>query len=209
MYGDEDGKDIKTNLSFQTRCITKLYEKVFTKKFKNENCRRLNFFYGNYDENRINECIDGFCNIQVSYDVQSFFNLSDEEKRNETLELLLNSIMFVAEQMNWDKQPFLDAYHKVKELKGINEFRWGKYLKSPDGKKKAYVWCVHDIYEFKINIIVKDESNKIILQKQVISTLPDELIYLRFLGNLEWADENTIILRESYSKGFVTVKLYE
>ena len=209
MYGDEDTRDIKSNLSFQTRCITKLYEKVFIKKYRTENCKQLNFFCGNYNEFRINECIDGFYDVQVPYDVQQFFSLSDEAKRVQTLNLLLESIMFVANEMNWNTQPFLEAYHKVKELKGINDFRWGKFIKSPDGKNKAYVWCVHDLYDFKINIIVKNEKNKIILQKEVISTLPDELIYLRFLGNLEWVDEKTIILRESYSKGFVTVELPE
>ena len=77
-------------------------------------------------------------------------------------------------------------------------FKWGKTLKSPDGKYKASVFCKHDIYEFKVNI-VKNESNEIILEQEVISAKPNELIYQRFLGDLEWINNNTIVLKESYS----------
>lgn len=209
LLGEEGITDVKKSFSFQTRCMTKLYERVFDKKYKTVDCRQLNFHCGNYPEIKLLECFDGFCQVLVPYNVEEFLKYPDNKKKVEILELLKNSLDFVIREKNWDPDPFQEAYERVKELNYINEFIWDKPKFSPNRKYKAEVICNHDLYDFTLKIVIKDRNGKILHEKEIVSTEPDELIYDRFLGHLQWISDDEIALYEKYSKRYVSVKLSE
>lgn len=209
LLGEEGISDVKKSFSFQTRCITKLYERVFDKKYKTADCRQLNFHCGNYSEMKLLGCFDGFCQVLVPYNTQEFLEYPDNKKKIEILELLKNSLDFVIREKNWDPNPFQEAYERVKELNYINEFIWNKPKLSPNKKYKAEVHCNHDLYDFTIKMVIKDRKDKVLLEKKIVSTEPDELIYDRFLGHLMWISDDEIALYEKNSKRYTSVKLRE
>lgn len=207
LLGKEEISDVQKSFSFQTRCITKLYERVFEKKYQTVDCRQLNFHCGHYPEMRLLECFDGFCPILVPYNIEQFLEYPDNRKKVETLELLKSSLDFVIVEKNWDPTPFREAYERVKELSYINEFIWGKPKFSPNKKYKAEVTCNHDLYHFTIKIVIKEKKGQVLFEKEVVSTKPDELIYDRFLGHLKWLSDDEVALYEKYSERYVSVKL--
>ncbi|RFU62577.1 hypothetical protein [Bacillus sp. V59.32b] len=207
LFGEEGVAKVSESFSYQTRCITKLYENVFTKKFKTMDCKQLNFHCGDYSSYKSLGNVDGFCDVQVPYDIEWFLNLSDDRKKRETLELILRSIKYVLEIKKWDEKPFLEAYNRVIDLNYQNQYIWGKPKKSPDKTYTAEVFCVHGLYEFKINLIIRNNSGHKVVEQNVISAEPDELIYSRFLGELKWVDKNKVTLFENYSSGSVSISL--
>lgn len=207
LYGEEGIADVTKSFSFQTRCITQLYEKVFIKNYRTTDIKQINFHCGEYPVIKISECVSGFCDVQVPYDINTFLSYPDYKKKIEALELLKHSLDFVTKEKGWDYKPFHDAYEKVKELNYTNEFIWGKPKMSPNKKYKAEAHCVHDLYDFSVKLIIRDMAGAIVAEKKVISTQPDELIYNRHLGELKWLGNNQVILFEKYSKGQVSISI--
>ncbi|AZU60389.1 hypothetical protein [Neobacillus mesonae] len=206
IFGEEGVSDVKKSLSFQTRCITNLFEKQF-EKYKTSDCKQLNMHCGNYSTLRIQECVDGYCEVIVPFDIKTFLEYPDNNKKEKILELLDTILSYVIKEKDWDPIPFQKASQRVKELNYINEFIWKKPKLNPNKKYNAEVQCKHDLYEFIINIVIKDLKNRIIKKEKLISTKPDELIYERFLGDLEWLNDNEVALYEKHSKRFTSVKL--
>jgi hypothetical protein len=91
LYSENDDgvADVKTNFSFQSRCITALYEKCFS-KFNTENIKQINIFCVKDSPNPSLTIVDGFCDVEIDYDVSEFFKLEDQEKKEEVLEILKN-----------------------------------------------------------------------------------------------------------------------
>ncbi|MEK5520914.1 hypothetical protein [Heyndrickxia sp. FSL W8-0423] len=70
IFGEEGVSDVKRSFSFQTRCITNLFEKQF-EKYNTSDCKQLNMHCGNYSKLMLQECVDGFCEITVPYDIKA------------------------------------------------------------------------------------------------------------------------------------------
>ena len=81
-HGDKKSEQchVKQNCNLY-RCITKLYERVFDKKYKTADCRQLNFHCGNYSEMKLLGCFDGFCQVLVPYNIQEFLEYPDNKKK--------------------------------------------------------------------------------------------------------------------------------
>ena len=70
----------RKSFSFQSRCITALFEKCFS-KFNTENIKQINIFCVKGSPKLILTIIDGFCDVEIDYDVNEFFNLADQEEK--------------------------------------------------------------------------------------------------------------------------------
>jgi hypothetical protein len=205
LFG-ENGSESDIKFSFETRCITKLFERLLV-GFQSEDCKQINFHCGNFDRFKISESVDGFYEVLVPLDIKEFLKLDDFIKKEKTLELLKNCLDFVIEQKKWDPDPFQQVYLKIKKLNYINEFIWNKPKWNPSKKYKAEVHCTHDLYSFDINISITNRDNNVLKNEKILSTKPDDIIYSRFLGELKWISNGEVALFEKFSKRYVSIKL--
>jgi hypothetical protein len=178
----------------QTRCITSLFERLF-EKYKTEGCWKI-----------LIECVEkivkvdyrdllGVYTIQIQFSPESFFSLSNFEKKQQTLELLMKGIESLVLQTGWDIMPFEHANQACKDLNLTNEWLWKKPVISPSKKFMAEVMAEHELEFCHINVIIRDRKKNEILREKIISEVPHEFAFARHLGHLSWVSENEVILQ--------------
>lgn len=200
LYANEDEgiAEVYKNLSFQSRCITSLYERCFS-KFYTTDIKQINIICTK-EVPRSNIIVEGgFCDIEILYDVREFLKLDDEEKKEEILERLKQGIDKVVELNKWDSTPFNAAYKCVKEADYNTNYIWKKPKVSPNRNYKAEVFIEHGLYSCNLYLVVKSMNGQEIARKRVASEKPDELIFGRHLGELKWLSNNEVALF-NYSK---------
>ncbi|MFJ7686053.1 hypothetical protein [Peribacillus butanolivorans] len=208
LYSENDDgvADVKSNFSFQSRCITALYEKCFS-KFNTENIKQINIFCVKDSPNPSLSIIDGFCDVEIGYDVSEFFKLEEQEKKEVVLDILKQGIDKVVKLNNWESRPFDDAYNCVKEVSYKNEYVWKKPKSSPNRTYKAEVFINHGLYLCEIYLIVRDKNGQEIVKELVSSTKPDEIIFSYYLGELNWLSNYEVALFNRPKSKYVSVHL--
>ncbi|TDL60076.1 hypothetical protein E2R56_31505 [Rhodococcus qingshengii] len=210
LYSEADDgiADVEKSFTFQSRCITALYERCFS-KFQNENIKQINIFCVKDSPNPTLTIVDGFCDVEIHYDVSEFFKLEDKEKKELVLVILKQGIDKVVKLNNWESKPFDDAYNCVKVEKHKNEYVWKKPKSSPNRNYKAEVFIDHGLYLCEIYLVVKDKNGNEIVKKLVSSTKPDELIFSHYLGELNWLSNYEVALFNRPKSNYVSVNIKE
>ncbi|MEI5907326.1 hypothetical protein WAK64_09675 [Bacillus spongiae] len=179
--------------SLETRCITSMFERLFS-KFNTVDCRKI-----------IVECVDkvdderilnfsGVYTVQVKFSFDKFIVCNDRDKKNRALNLLMEGIEKINIEKKWENTTFEDVYNKIIRLDYKNEWMWGKTLKSPKKDKIAVVLCQHEVKEMSIFIVLKDMQGIELERKKIITELPDEFAYAKHLGKIKWVSDNEVRL---------------
>ncbi|MED4452079.1 hypothetical protein [Metabacillus fastidiosus] len=210
LYSSEDQgiTEVHKNLSFQSRCITSLYESCFS-KFYTTDIKQINVFCVK-EFPKPNLIVEGsFCDIEVLYDVSEFLKLDDKEKKEVILDKLKQGIDKVVELNNWDSTPFDDAYNCVKKADYNTNYVWKKPKSSPNRNYKAEVFIEHGLYSCDIYLAVKDKNGQEMAKKLVASEMPDELVFGRHLGELKWLSNNEVALFNYSKTNYKSLQLNE
>lgn len=197
---------VESSFTFQSRCITSLYERYFS-KFPTENIKQINIFCVKKSPKPNLSIIDGFCDVEIHYDVNEFFKLDDLQRKEVILEVLKQGVDKVVKLYNWDNRPFDDAYNCVKKASYKNEYVWKKPKSNPNGNYKAEVLINHGLYLCEIYLLVKDNNGNEIVTKLVSSTKPDEIIFCHSLGELNWLSNYEVALFNRRKSKHVSVDL--
>lgn len=210
LYSNEDVgiKEVHKKLSIQSRCITSFYERTFS-KFYTTDISQINIFCVKEFPEANSNGVDGFCDIEILYDVSEFLKLDDQEKKEVILDKLKQGIDKVVELNNWESTPFDDAFNSVKESGYNTNYVWKKPKSSPNRNYKAEVYIEHGLHSCDINLIVKDKNGQQITKKRVASELPDELVFGHHLGELKWLSNNEVALYNYPKTNYVSVQLNE
>jgi hypothetical protein len=194
-----------SSFSFQTRCIASLYRRNL-EKFKTDDCWKILV-------KCVKEITDskirtgGVCELQVVYDADEFFALSNYDKKVTTLRILKQGIDLVAEEKHWDKEPFDIAYNKVIECDYVNKWIWKKTKYNPSKKLIAKIYGEHDVDSVDISLVILNRKGEELKRVKIISTLPDELCYSIHLGELRWVSDSEVSLVNIFNTKQWSVKL--
>ena len=118
---NKNWKEKSSLFGFQTRCVTSLYEKHFV-KFKTDDFWKILINCVSKITNSQILVIGGVCEVQVVFDIDNFFELSNYEKKVITLQTLKQGIDLVIKEKEWDKLIFDNAYNKVIDDKYENNW---------------------------------------------------------------------------------------
>lgn len=177
----------------QTRHVLSLYRRFF-QRYKTEDCKIIVIHcVKQITDTRILNC-DGIYEIQIQYDYNEFFKLTENDKKKKTLSLLKMGLDKIIEEKQWDRNPFDEAYNKVVDAGYVNEWYWKKALRSPTKEYTAAVFCEHKIDFFDITIIVINKKKEEIKRTKVLSLTPHELVFDFYLGQLKWVFDDTVAL---------------
>lgn len=169
----------------EIRCIASLYERFFI-KFKTEDTWKVLICCVNeVTDSRVIEQL-GVCEVQIKFDVDSFFSMNDQRKKETTLELLRNGIDKIVSEKNWDPTPFNQAFDNVTKEELKNEWFWKKPISSPDRKYKASLYIVHEVSVVKGYLIVCNNKNQELIRSEVFQDRPNEWAYVPYLGKIQW-----------------------
>ena len=197
------------NFTFQTNGITFLFENLLGRGFKNEDTQiivihlldiipddniKASIFHGFRDD------FDGFTHVQLQFDYDKFFTLSDYEKKKETLDTIMAGIRKVGTKKDWNIQQFEEVYKKIVELDYKNEeWKDKKIAHHPTRKLRARLFVNHDVQAIEIYVIVTDYRKKELYREKIItvtskdSTSPAVMVsYNNY--ELTWKKENQVAL---------------
>jgi hypothetical protein len=198
--------DIIALFNKQTRYIVSLYCRFF-QKYKTEDCKMIIInLMKQITDTRIINC-DGMYEIQIQYDYNDFFKLSENNKKKKILDLLKEGIDKIIKEKQWDRNAFDEAYKKVIEVDYVNEWYYKKALRSPTKEYKAAVFCEHKKDVFDITIIIMNKKGEEIKRKKVLSLPPREVVFDYYLGKLKWISDDTVVLTDCFENEQWEVKI--
>ncbi|WP_127495354.1 hypothetical protein [Paenibacillus glycanilyticus] len=201
-YPQRDGspEDYKVNwkqkrVQFRNeiRCIASLYERNFEKYKTADTWKVLIECVDEVTDSRVLDLL-GVCTTQVQFNVDSFFSMSDHQKKETTLELLRKGIDRIVSEKNWDPSPFAIAFEEIIKAEMKNEWFWRKPISSPDRRFKARLYIVHEVTVVKGYLIVFDKTNQEILRIEVFNDRPNEWAYVSYLGKIQWISSKEVAL---------------
>lgn len=203
---NKNWKEKNSLLGFQTRCVTSLYEKHFI-KFKTDDFWKIQINCVSKITNSQILVIGGVCEVQVVFDIDNFFELSNYEKKETTLQTLKQGIDLVIKEKQWDKLIFDNAYNKVIDYKYENNWIWKNTKINPSKKLVAKVYVEHDIKSVDISIMILTRKGDKLKIEKVITERPDELCFSNHLGELKWVTDNEVVLVNKFNTKQWNVKL--
>lgn len=183
-------KDFKFRL--ETRCMCSMVERYWT-PIDTKDCWKVIIECNcSEEENPPDILIGGVLSKHVNFDIASFDNLSDYEKKKKTIMLIEEHLIRVFEEQHWDKTSLEETLEKIRNLDYRNEWKW----KQKKNKKRmtAEVWIYHDVQSVKIVMYIKDKEMNVLCEKVVVEELPHEFSYVKYLGNLKWETDNRVVL---------------
>ena len=207
VYEDAVRQDYEVNwrekrreFQLMTRCMTAMIERIMLPINTNK-CWKI-----------LIECVDGCTDntyknllgvyvIQVVFDFETFFTASDYEKKRIVIDTVVAGINRLSAQIPLDLTNILDACAKVKDSEYLNEWLWKKNLKIKD--KSIRINIKHDVKAVEIYMIIMDGNNQILKKALLVSTVPDERVYGKYLGRLEIISENEVALITKDNERFI------
>lgn len=193
-------KDFHVLFGDQVRCVARLYTDLLG-KFKTEETKKINIFcVTNLDKLKsVPKTALGFTDVYVFIDLESYWKLSNIEKKKVILEKINEGILQAANHFSWDISIFNRVSKEVIDRNYVNEYSL-KQKASPDRKHKAEIFCQHDIDFITISMIIRErKSNEMIKSELLFKDRPHELSFVQKLGDLKWISNSEITLTHKYN----------
>ncbi len=187
-------KEKRRNFKLQTRCISSMYSRIFSKKSINYNFWKIIVVCCKSAENIINPVIiGGVVEVYIHFNYDYFFQATDLTKKELALKILMDGIDCLIHEFNLPQFPFISTKEAVVKSNYTNHWVW-KEKWNNSRKYKAYICCEHEVFQLAIYLAVYDKQKQTIEKELVVTTLPDEWNYFSFLGDLKWTSKNEVAL---------------
>jgi hypothetical protein len=148
----------------------------------------------------------GVAFVEVQRDARAFFCLSNREKQRWAHAALREGTMNVTDSHGFEPNMLIDAFQQAQLLEFENTWRWG--VKASNNRRlKAEVWVEHDVEECRLLGVITTRTGDRLASDLLISTVPDEWAFDRYLGKLRWEDERTAVLDDKSGARVGTITL--
>lgn len=183
-------KEKRRAFQLMTRCITSMIERIM-QPIETKDCWKI-----------IIECVEnlvdtdyrnllGVYAIQVQIDLGVFCSVEDYKKKEIMIDIILKGVEQLSKNVSFNLNSIKDACMKIINSNYTNEWTWEK-KRIKD--KVAVVRICHEIRELNIFVVILNKENEILKKKKIISTIPDERVYDKYLGKLVRIPENIVAL---------------
>lgn len=187
-------KHLKSEFSYQTRSLTSLYQRVFGKWLKvGKAWKFLVEVVPRVERPEFRDLL-GVIAIQVADDPISLLDAPDAEKSKLALDWLMRGLIEIAHQLDLDSVPFCAAAEKVRLENYVNTYSWKNAIVSKSREKSAELIVDHGIHQARIFGRVLARDGALIREELLITTRPDELIFVPLLGEFIWNGESEVVL---------------
>ena len=186
-----DWKKRRREFQLMTRCMTSMVERIMQPVYT-EDCWKI-----------IIECIeegieDGYKNllgvyiIQVSLDLEVFWQLSEFDKKRVTVKKIMEGISKLSNYVSYDMDNIYKACEQITFQGYNNTWYWKKPIKQ--NQKYVQIMIQHEVNILNIYMVFMNMNRNLIGKVLLTSTLPDERKYAQFLGELKWISEMSAVL---------------
>lgn len=106
---------------------------------------------------------------------------------------------------SFDVEEIQKACNKIVDSNYVNEWFWNKPVKSK--QVSVQIKVLHEVESVSIYMVFKDSIKNVCEEKFLVEDIPDERVYSKYLGKLEWISVRTA--RLSTKNGEYFVETYE
>lgn len=189
-------KVARSDFRYQTRSLTSLYERCFDWQLSIGKAWKILVEVVPAVTHVRHRNLLGVLVVQIQGDPDSFLHLVDDHEKEEcALNWLIQGLLKLSQELDLDREGFIKAADKVRELDYQNVRSWLKPRPSPEGILKADVVVDHRIHEARIIGRILDTEGMVLSEHFLIAEKPDEFMFAPILGSLHWIDSKTVELR--------------
>lgn len=187
-------RDERTRFGLQTRCMTALFERLFT-PFHTLGIWKvlIECDPAAGDGGRVRDLL-GCAAYAVKADPNDLLHAPLSLKKQWTRSTLEVGLKAVAARMGWPMEPFEQTLAAVDSCNLLNTWTWRKPLYSPGRRYRAEVICEHEVESMRIRIVIQDKAGNLVREGCVAEAPPDEWDYVRYLRKLRWTSATEVSL---------------
>lgn len=193
-------KKKRRQFQLMTRCITSMIERIIP-RITTKDCRKI-----------LIECMEkpsreGYINllgvyaIQIPFDINLFWEMESLTKKKYVVNKIREALKTIAGCISFSVEEIENACDKIEDSNYVNEWYWGKPKKNK--KIAVRVKVSHEVESVSIYLVFEDLINKVYKEKFLLSDLPDEWVYTKYLGKLELISDVTARLTTKTGEYFI------
>ena len=107
----------------------------------------------------------------------------------------------IAQNGCFDIRAIVDACDEVVNHDYVNEWYWKKTLKSKS--LSVQVKILHEVEGVHLYWVFRDSLKNVQKEKLIISDIPDERVYDKYFGKLEWISDRTARLTAKTGEHYI------
>lgn len=183
-----------------TRCMTSMIERTIP-RITTKNCWKI-----------LIECVEqpfsnkiinslGVYRVQVPFDINLFWEMSSLEKKVCIIGKIREALMLIAQNDCFDVAAIVNACDEVVKNDYVNEWYWKKTIKSKN--LSVQVKISHEVEAVHLYWVFRDSLKNVQIEKLMISDLPDERVYNKYFGKLEWISDGTASLTAKSGEHYI------
>jgi len=192
-------KQKRRQFQLMTRCMTAMVERIMP-QITTKDCWKISI-----------ECVEklsgkeivnmmGTYEVEVPFDMKLFLEMDSFEKKKYVVTKIREAIRRIAQNNLFDVEGIENACNTVESLNYVNEWYWKKPVKQKH--LSVQVKVLHEVECVTISLVFRDSLLNSCKEKILVSALPDEWVYARYLGKLEWISEKTARLSAKTGRYF-------
>lgn len=197
-------KQKRRQFQLMTRCMTSMVERMLP-RIITKDCWKI--LIECVEKLPRRECINllGVYSVQVLFDINMFYEMDTLEKKQYIVNKIKEAMNKLSEYNLFDVEEIYKVCNEVVDSNYINEWFWNKPVKMKHVSVQIKV--LHDIENVSIYMVFKNSIKKKYEEKFLVADIPDERVYSRYLGKLEWISVG--IARLSTKNGECFIEKYE
>lgn len=125
--------------------------------------------------------------VQVLFDVDCFYKLDNYEKKKYIINKVVEAVNYLSSNGYLELDALKQTCDDIIKSDYANEWLWKKPVKLKN--KSVQIKVLHEVDKVNIYMVFTDEG-KIIEEVLLVEDIPDEWVYSKYLGKLEWVSEN-------------------
>ncbi len=197
-------KEKRREFQLMTRCMTSMLERIIP-RITTKDCWKI--LIECVEKTSRNECINllGVYSIQVPFDINMFWKMNSLEKKKYVVDKIREAIGTLAKYEFFDLKEIQKACNEIADSNYVNEWYWNKPVKSK--QMSVQVKVLHEVESVNIYLVFRDSIKNVYIEKFLTKDIPDERVYSKYLGKLEWISAG--VARLSTKNGEYFVETYE
>lgn len=179
-------KDKRREFQLFSRCMTSMIERLMP-SINTKNYWKI-----------IIECVEGIPKaegiympeilfVQVLFDIDCFYKFDNYEKKKYIINKVLEAVDYLTSCGYLELDELKQTCDVIIKSDYVNEWLWKKPVKLKN--KSVQIKVLHEVDKVSFYMVFKDED-KIIEEILLVEDIPDEWVYSKYLGKLEWVSEN-------------------
>jgi hypothetical protein len=175
-----------------SECVCDMFVGELSNKLKTIKVHAFIIYITNDNEDHLNYShTGGFLSLYYFLEKGIAANTTDFEKKKIILDIIYNSLAYLASRENWNADLVLDTYNTCLN-KGINNEWWyrGKIVAAPNRKHYVGVYNIYDIRRFESYLVLFDQDKKELIRHLIYRDKFDGFV----INKVSWRNDKSFFI---------------